>query len=191
MLFLKLDVAKAFDSVRWEYLLEVMEKLGFGQRWRDILSILWGCTTSRILLNGIPGKPIRHRRGGDPLSPMLFILAMDPLQRILDRATEAGILNPIGAEPIKFRTSLYADDAALFVRRLLQAFGDATGLKTNLQKSQLFPIRCTELDLTLLIHSFQGEQGQFPCKYLGLPLHIGKTRRADEQDRCSAARLER
>jgi retron-type reverse transcriptase len=118
MLFLKLDIAKAFDSVRWEYLLDVMEKVGFGQRWRDIISILWGCTTSRILLNGIPRKPIRHRRGpqqGDPLSPMLFILAMDPLQRMLDKATHVGLLNPIGAEPIKFRTSLYADDAALFV----------------------------------------------------------------------------
>jgi hypothetical protein len=46
---------------------------------------------------------------------MLFILAMDPLQRMLDKATQAGLLNSIGAEPIKFRTSLYADDAALFI----------------------------------------------------------------------------
>jgi mannosylglycoprotein endo-beta-mannosidase len=30
MLFLKLDIAKAFDSVRWEYMLEVMQRLGFG-----------------------------------------------------------------------------------------------------------------------------------------------------------------
>lgn len=166
-----------------------------------ILSILWGATTSRILLNGIPGKPIRHQHGlrqGDPLSPMLFILAMEPLQRILDKATHVGLLNPAGADPIKFRTSLYADDAALFVRPtladvrptladvtnvhgLLQAFGDATGLKINLQKSQLFPIRCTELDLTPLINNFQGQLGQFPCKYVGLSLHIGRTRRADEQ----------
>jgi hypothetical protein len=32
MLLLKLDIAKAFDSVRWEYLIEVMEKLGFGPK---------------------------------------------------------------------------------------------------------------------------------------------------------------
>jgi hypothetical protein len=30
MLLLKLDIAKAFDSVRWEYVLEMMERLGFG-----------------------------------------------------------------------------------------------------------------------------------------------------------------
>jgi hypothetical protein len=40
MLFIKLDVAKAFDSVRWEYLLELIEQLGFGQHWRDIMSLL-------------------------------------------------------------------------------------------------------------------------------------------------------
>jgi hypothetical protein len=52
MLLIKLDIAKAFNSVRWEYLLEVMTQLGFGQRWRDIISLLWGTTTSRIMLNG-------------------------------------------------------------------------------------------------------------------------------------------
>lgn len=55
MLLLKLDIAKAFDNVRWEYLLEVMQHLGFGQRWRDIISLTWATFTSRILLNGEPG----------------------------------------------------------------------------------------------------------------------------------------
>jgi hypothetical protein len=32
MLFLKLDIAKAFDNVRWEYLLELMERMSFSQR---------------------------------------------------------------------------------------------------------------------------------------------------------------
>jgi hypothetical protein len=33
-LFLKLDIAKAFDSISWEYLLDLMERLGFGPKWR-------------------------------------------------------------------------------------------------------------------------------------------------------------
>jgi hypothetical protein len=32
MLFVKLDIVKVFDSARWEYLLEVMQQLGFCQR---------------------------------------------------------------------------------------------------------------------------------------------------------------
>jgi hypothetical protein len=71
------------------------------------------------MLNGQPGRPIKHVRGlrqGAPLSPMLFILAMDPLQQLLVKATEAGLLTPIGADPIKMRMSLYADDAVMFLR---------------------------------------------------------------------------
>ena len=39
-LFLKLDIAGAFDSVSWEYMLEVMERLGFGPRWRDLICLI-------------------------------------------------------------------------------------------------------------------------------------------------------
>lgn len=108
---------------------------------------------------------------------MLFILAMDPLQRILHRATQAGALNPIGADPITLRTSLYADDAALFVRptatdvgnvcRILEVFGEATGLKTNIQKSELYQIRCSEIEVSTVTAEFQGQLCSFPCKYLG------------------------
>jgi hypothetical protein len=54
--------------------------MGFGQRWRDLISIILASSSSRILLNGTLGKAFSHRRGlrqGDLLSPMLFILAMD------------------------------------------------------------------------------------------------------------------
>jgi hypothetical protein len=151
MLLLKLDITKAFDSVRWEYLLEVMEQVGFGPRWRDMMALIWSTTTSRILLNGEPGRPIKHAKGlhqGDPLSPILFIIAMDPLQRLLDMATQEGLLTPIGSDPIKMRVSLYADDAMLFIRpiaadvsniqHLLTQFGMATGLCTNIENSEIF-----------------------------------------------------
>jgi hypothetical protein len=60
---------------------------------------------------------IKHARGlrqGDPLSPLLFILAIDPLQRIIEVAATKGILNPILPKAAKLRCSLYADDAAIF-----------------------------------------------------------------------------
>jgi hypothetical protein len=118
-LFVKLDILKAFDSISWVYLLEVLERLGFGSRWRDWISIALATSSSRILLNGsTPGMPLKHERGlrqGDPISPMLFILAMDPLQRILHKATEKGVLHPISPRAKGIKASLYADDATIFV----------------------------------------------------------------------------
>jgi hypothetical protein len=40
MLLVKLDIAKSFDSVRWEYFLEVMQQLGFGPTWRDMMALI-------------------------------------------------------------------------------------------------------------------------------------------------------
>lgn len=85
LIFLKLDIAKAFDSVYWSYMLEVSKGFGFEQRWTDMIALLLSTSSSRVLLNGCPGMPFLHRRGlrqGDPLSPMLFILAMEPLQKL-------------------------------------------------------------------------------------------------------------
>jgi len=96
-LLLKLDITKAFDSVSWSFLMEVLRKLGFGSRWRDLLCGLLSSSFSQVLLNGIPGDFIQHRRGlrqGDPLSPMLFILVMDVLNWLVTRAAEAGLLKP-------------------------------------------------------------------------------------------------
>jgi hypothetical protein len=71
-LFIKLDILKAFDIVSWSYLLDIMSYLGFGPKWREWISALWGTTFSTILLNGEPRKRILHCRGvrqGDPSPP--------------------------------------------------------------------------------------------------------------------------
>jgi hypothetical protein len=52
--------------------------------------------TSAILLNGVPGKVIHCKRGvrqWDPLSPLLFVLAADLLQSIINYAQQSGILS--------------------------------------------------------------------------------------------------
>lgn len=77
----KLDIAKAFNSVRWDYLIDCLQKRGFPSRWRDWITTLLSTSSSRVLLNGIPDTPIKHDRGlrqEETLSPLLFILAIDP-----------------------------------------------------------------------------------------------------------------
>lgn len=94
-MMLKLDIARAFDSVSWPFLLQILSHLGFGPRWREWISILLATASTRVLVNGVPGHPISHARGlrqGDPLSLMLFTLVIEVLNSLILRAVERGLL---------------------------------------------------------------------------------------------------
>ena len=155
---------------------------------------LLSTSCSRVLLNGVPNQPIRHGRGlrqGDPLSPLLFVIAIDPLQKLLALATERGILSEIRERTPGNRISMYADDATLFLvpkqnevsslAELLTLFGEATGLKTIFHKSTVVPIHCAGLNMANILGKLPAKQSHFPIKYLGLPLTTARLRRIDFQ----------
>ena len=74
-------------------------------------------------------------------SPPPFFLAIDPLHKILDLATRKGLVHMLHGQGAIMRTSLYADDAAVFVApikrdidnlaAILRGFGDVMGLCIN------------------------------------------------------------
>lgn len=82
---------------------------------------------------------------------------------------------------VRGQTSLYADDAAIFInaskpdldviKGILQAFGNITGLVTNFEKSSIHPIRCENIHLQEILQHFPDTCSSFPCKYLGTQLH--------------------
>jgi hypothetical protein len=55
---LKLDLAKAFDTISWPFLFKVLRQYGFGTRFLDWLAILLSSVNTRVMINGDPGPPI-------------------------------------------------------------------------------------------------------------------------------------
>jgi hypothetical protein len=111
--------------------------------------------TSSILLNGVPGKTFHCRRRvrqGDPLSPLLFVLAADLLQTLMNKAKDMNLIQlPISlACTSDFPILQYAYDTLIimegcprqlfFLKSLLQSFATSTGLKVNYSKSMMVPI---------------------------------------------------
>jgi mannosylglycoprotein endo-beta-mannosidase len=200
-LLFKLDICKAFDSVSWEFILDLLWRRGFPHRFREWIAALFSSASSRVLLNGIASEPIVHGRGlrqGDPLSPLLFVIAIDPISQILERATTHGLLHKLRGRGTILRTSLYADDAAVFVATIkqdvqnlamiLRRFGEVTGLCTNFAKSSVVPIRCQNIDLNDVLEVIPATRASFPLRYLGLPLSVWCLRRRDFQhleDKCA------
>jgi hypothetical protein len=94
-LLLKVDIAKAFDSISWPFLLSVLRQRGFGPRWIAWIVMLLRSVSTSVLVNGCAGSAFRHGRGlrqGDPISPLLFVLAMDVLSAIFHVAQGTGVL---------------------------------------------------------------------------------------------------
>ncbi|KAK1666525.1 hypothetical protein QYE76_054684 [Lolium multiflorum] len=119
-----IDFRKAFDSVNWDSLLSILRARGFDDRWCLWMKKILDTGHTTILLNGVPGSWIRCRnslRQGDPLSPYLFIIVADVLQRLIRKAWESGSL----AHPLSFDTPCpvlqYADDTLILCQDSVEA----------------------------------------------------------------------
>jgi retron-type reverse transcriptase len=88
LFFLKSDIARAFDSLSWPFLLEVLRRRGFGPRFCYWITTFLCTSNTEVLVNGFLGEQIFHTRGlrqGDTVSPRLLILMMDALTSVFSK----------------------------------------------------------------------------------------------------------
>lgn len=181
---LKIDIRKAFDTVCWDFVIKVLEAQHFPP-----MFIVWikECISSprfSIAINGELAGFFEGKKGlrqGDSISPYLFIMLMEVLSRMLDKAEIDGSfrLHPLCSSP-KLTHLLFADDLLVFfdgtsastdgIKAVMNQFKDWSGLDTNESKSEIFygGYSATQASALTLLSGFR--RGAFPTRYLGLPL---------------------
>ena len=92
-LSLKLDMSKAYDRVEWNFLDVMMERLGFGDKWRKVV---WECISTATYSFSVNGQSVGHvvrsqgLRQGCPLSPYLFLLCAEGFSSMISQAESRG-----------------------------------------------------------------------------------------------------
>lgn len=190
---LKIDIRKAYDSVDWVFLDDMMRGLNFPDRFCGWVR---ACVTSpmySIALNGevrgfFPG--MQGLRQGDPLSPFLFVLCIEYLSRLLKARIDDSEFNFHAKCAMHNITHLaFADDLMLMARGdpisveiladILAEFGETSGLRANRLKSSLFLAGVRGSDRAAIENILGFAVGSFPFRYLGIPLAASRLRGAD------------
>ncbi|CAN6541494.1 unnamed protein product [Malus baccata var. baccata] len=190
---IKLDMAKAYDRVEWNFLLSVMVKLGFAPMFCDRIKECISSVSFSFLINGSPTGHIHPERGlrqGDPLSPFLFLLCTEGFSSLIRKSMERGSLHGIRLTPSGNPLShlFFADDSVLFGHAtmeeaqgmvdVLNVYANGSGQNINLEKSSLFFGSTTskrkkkKIGETLGIHCRKGFG-----KYLGLQSDFGMSKK--------------
>ena len=140
-----IDFEKAFDSLNFDFLLRVLHAFNFGPSFIQWMRVLYNNASSCIINNGFTTGPFALSRGvrqGDPLSPYLFIIALETLAI---KIREDDSINGITIRDESVKLSLFADDMTCFLKDsssytnlfvTLKTFCESSGLKINNEKTE-------------------------------------------------------
>jgi hypothetical protein len=114
-LVLKLDFAKAFNTVNWDSLMAILRMLGFNSTWCAWVSQMLSSSLTVVMVNGCLGPWFNYRRGlrqGGPMSPYLFLLVADVLQTLIK--TDGQARHPLVDSPCPILQ--YTDDTLILLQ---------------------------------------------------------------------------
>ena len=115
-LMVTIDFEKAFDSLSWNFLIKTLEKFNFGKSFIQWVRILYTNISSCIMNNGVATPLFSIGRGvrqGDPLSPYLFILALETLLASIKQNPD---IKGIEVDDKEIKCIAFADDLTNFLR---------------------------------------------------------------------------
>lgn len=145
-----LDQEKAYDKVAHDYLWKVLEKFGIPERFIATVKTLYARAETRVMINRVSSNTYQVYRGvrqGDPLSCLLFDLAIEPLSAMIRNSPLKGIKILRTAEALK--AILFADDTTVYLaeeddfgvlQEILDTWCSAAKARFNISKTEIIPI---------------------------------------------------
>ncbi|KAK2654152.1 hypothetical protein Ddye_014008 [Dipteronia dyeriana] len=149
---MKLDMSKTYDQVEWGFIDLMVVKMGFSEKWQNLIMNCISTISYSVRLNGeFFGniKPSRNLRQCDHLSLYLFLICTEGLSSLIRGAQERG-------EIIRFKSCMsgptilhifFADDSLLFTRadssncqaicRIMRNYYEDSGQLVNFNKSTI------------------------------------------------------
>uniref|UniRef100_A0A670Z1A6 Reverse transcriptase domain-containing protein n=1 Tax=Pseudonaja textilis TaxID=8673 RepID=A0A670Z1A6_PSETE len=147
MALIFLDAQKAFDNVTWRFMLLLLEQMGFARKFIQAIEAIYYKQTAKVMLEGELTDSINIRKGtreGCPLSPLLFVLTLEVLNRNI---REDQNIKGMKIKKEEFKLQAFVDDlvfiledpleTALKLLEKIETYGEMAGLKINKDKTKI------------------------------------------------------
>ena len=186
---LKVDLRKAFDSVKWNFILAILKAINFPDKFISWISQCITTPQFSVSVNGVTSGYFQSSCGlrqGDPISPYLFVLAMEVFSRLMSSSFAAGFIkHHPKTKDLDISHLMFADDVMVFfdgsfsslcgIAEALDTFASWSGLNMNCEKTQIFTAGLDPGE-SIAVSNSGFTTGSLPIRYLGLPLMCRKLR---------------
>lgn len=187
-MFIKLDLAKAYNRVSWEFLGRVLLAFGFDMEWVDWILNYVTSPSFFILINGEPTELFSASRGlrqEDPLSPHLFIIMAKGLGRFIKLQAKQGLVHgwKWNNNILVYTHLQFVDDTGLMglatmnearnSRMILDTYLKAFGQQINEGKSSIYFFNTAQPIQLKIARILRFQIGSLPLIYLWVPLALG------------------
>uniref|UniRef100_A0A8C6XJK4 Reverse transcriptase domain-containing protein n=1 Tax=Naja naja TaxID=35670 RepID=A0A8C6XJK4_NAJNA len=147
MALMFLDAQKAFDNVSWHFMLLQLAQMGFGKKFIQAIETIYHKQTAKVMINGELTESIDIRKGtrqGCPLSPLLFVLTLEVLNRNIREDKE---IKGMKIKKEEYKLQAFADDLVFILEDPLETapklierieeYGKVAGMKINKDKTKI------------------------------------------------------
>lgn len=156
-----LDQEKAYDKISHDFLWKSLSKFNIPRNFSNTVKALYSDAHTCVMINGVRSPSFQVTRGvrqGDPLSCLLFNLAIESLATLLRKSSLMGVKTPDGLQ--RLITSLFADDTTVYLSAsdnfedlltILTKWCRVSGAKFNTQKTVILPMGSTTFRNDLIL----------------------------------------